>query len=288
MQYDRLWCVTEPGTNKIFTARELPKMVLITPQIQFDEASPERGQLLVTFPQDSGCGTFSVPLEPAEETLKTWQLIENCSLFGSHIDGYVCGTSALSNSETISSVLSKFLGRSVCLSYKGPRPRACDPTLMFPALEATIRYQDGYPLLVLSEESVAEVERQVKGYVGMHGIEERWKEDKLEIERFRPNIILKGGGAFAEDMWEEIAIGPPEKSDLPNISLVSKCARCLLPNVSPHTGKAVPYKVIMKFRTGFDPARKMKPCVGSNGVVFGEGVYRVGDRVTVKRSVTEM
>jgi uncharacterized protein YcbX len=49
--------------------------------------------------------------------------------------------------------------------------------------------------------------------------------------RFRPNIILKGAGAFAEDMWEEIAIGPPGESDpdkLTNIALVSKCTRCLV------------------------------------------------------------
>jgi len=290
LEYDRLWCITEPGTNKIFTAREVPRLVLITPHIEF-ETSPERGQLLVTLPQASGCETFSVPLQPTEEMLKKWELIEHFSLFGVYdIDGYICGKSTQTNSESPSSILSKYLGRPVHLSYKGPRPRACRPTQTFPALEATISYQDGYPLLFLSEESVDEVERQVRGYVGVQGIEERWKEDKLVIERFRPNIILKGAGPFAEDMWEEISIGPPgsDPHKLPNIALVSKCTRCLLPNVSPDTGvrdKAVPYKVIMKFRTGVDLVNKMKPCLGCNGVPFGQGVYRVGDRVTVKKSV---
>ena len=86
-------------------------------------------------------------------------------------------------------MLSKFLGRSVHLTYKGPQPRACNPTQTFPALVATVSYQDGYPLLFLSEESVAEVERQLKGYVGVQGIEERWKEDKLVIERSVPHSI---------------------------------------------------------------------------------------------------
>jgi len=270
-------------------------LVLITPRIEFDETSPEPGQLLVTFPPDSGCETFSVPLQPAEETLKSWELIEHFSLFGVlDVDGYICGKSTQSNSESPSSILSKFLGRPVHLSYKGPRLRVCDPTQTFPALDATISYQDGYPLLFLSEESVEEVERELRGYVGVQGIDERWKEDKLVIERFRPNIILKGAGPFAEDMWEEIVIGSPGEpnlNELPNIALVSKCTRCLLPNVSPDTGerdKAVPYKVIMKFRTGLDPIRKMKPCVGCNGVAFGHGVYRVGDQVTIKKSVIPM
>ena len=61
-----------------------------------------------------------------------------------------------------------------------------------------------------------------------------------------------------------------------------------LPNVSPETGerdKAVPYKVLLKFRTGLQPKLKMKPFVGCNGVPKGEGVVRVGDAVWV-RSMT--
>ena len=90
------------------------------------------------------------------------------------------------------------------------------------------------------------------------------------------------------------------------ISLVSKCTRCLvrpdngmtttahqhtesscsqLPNVDPSTGvrdKAVPYKVLMKFRRGKDPDRPGKACFGCNGVPEGCGVIRVGDFVHVR------
>ena len=57
-----------------------------------------------------------------------------------------------------------------------------------------------------------------------------------------------------------------------------------LPNVDPQTGvrdPAVPYKVLMKFRTGIDPANMNKPCFGCNGVVDGSGIVRVGDGVRV-------
>lgn len=49
--------------------------------------------------------------------------------------------------------------------------------------------------------------------------------------RFRPNIVLSGAGAFAEDLWEEITIGPSDRVDSessPRFMLVSKCARCLV------------------------------------------------------------
>ncbi len=44
----------------------------------------------------------------------------------------------------------------------------------------------------------------------------------------------------------------------------------------------MPYKVLMKFRTGVDPANLTKPCFGCNGVPAGNGVIRVGDIVAVK------
>ena len=45
---------------------------------------------------------------------------------------------------------------------------------------------------------------------------------------------------------------------------------------------AVPYKVLLKFRKGKDPAQMSKACFGCNAVVGGDGIVRVGDRVEVK------
>ena len=61
-----------------------------------------------------------------------------------------------------------------------------------------------------------------------------------------------------------------------------------MPNVNPQTGeqdKAVPFKVLMKFRTGLDPVHKLKPCVGCNGVPAGHGEIAVGDGVYIKKVI---
>lgn len=109
-------------------------------------------------------------------------------LHGHHgIDGYICqGVPALPGAlnESVSSILSKYCGRPVHLVCKGPVPRICAPTFDFPNLDASLWYQDGYPLLVLSEESVAAAEQEVRAYVGVQGVEEKWREDKLVIERY--------------------------------------------------------------------------------------------------------
>ena len=41
----------------------------------------------------------------------------------------------------------------------------------------------------------------------------------------------------------------------------------------------------MKFRTGLDPTQKMKPCVGCNGVPYGNGTLKVGDWVHIKKMI---
>lgn len=112
--------------------------------------------------------------------------IDEAKFYGTKIaDGYICESlSPSSRSRSPSEILSTYFGESVHLVYKGPSPRACNPTVSHPQLKATFLYQDCYPLLVLSEESVSEIERQLRGHVGTQGIEERWNTEPLVIERY--------------------------------------------------------------------------------------------------------
>ncbi|KAI0658302.1 MOSC N-terminal beta barrel domain-containing protein [Cubamyces menziesii] len=302
LEYDRKWCIVEAESHNIITAREVGKMVLITPKVEVDAASPYGGRLTVSFPADSDCETFSVPLNPTDDLLASWPVIEECRMFGVYlVEGYVVSSTLDGpGSRTPSEILSDYFGRAVYLVMKGPRPRECPPTQAFPKLQETAKFQDGYPFLVASQESLEEVRRVVSAFAQdespeakIGGIDrERWRDGGVEIERFRPNIVFKGSGVpFAEDMWRRVRIHPSESESMDasadearTFTLVSKCTRCLLPNVDITTGArdaAVPYKVLLKFRRNKDPARMSKPCFGCNAVVGGTGVVRVGDRVEV-------
>ncbi|KAI0673983.1 MOSC N-terminal beta barrel domain-containing protein [Trametes maxima] len=304
LENDRKWCIIEAETHTIITAREVAKMVLITPRVEADATSPHGGKLVISFPEDSDCETFSVPLYPTEGLLADWPIIEDCTMFGTYlVEGYVVSSTLDGpDARTPSEVLSDYFGRAVYLVMKGPRARACPPTDAFPELQETAMFQDCYPFLVASEESVGEVRRVVSAYAQdesaqahIGGIDRvRWRDGGVEIERFRPNIVFKGSGVpFAEDMWRRIQIHPTGESgeqdavlggETRTFTLVSKCTRCLLPNVDTTTGTrdaAVPYKVLLKFRRNKDPARKHKPCFGCNAVVGGAGIIRVGDGVEV-------
>ncbi|KAF9469582.1 MOSC N-terminal beta barrel domain-containing protein [Collybia nuda] len=289
LEFDRKWCVLDVNANRILTAREFPRLVLIVPTIEFDETAPHKGLIHVNFPEDSDTPSFSIPLEPTEEMLSTWEILPQITLWPKHdlVDGYI-GQSLTSPADTPSTILSKHIGKPVHLIYKGPRARKVLATPDFPDLKGATWYQDLYPMMVLSAESMEEVNQEVKQRIGLQGISEAWKEDNVVIRRFRPNVVLSGGGSFAEDNWEEIKIG---SQDAPSIMLVSKCVRCLLPNVSPDTGeadKAVPFKVLMKFRTGLDPENKLNACVGCNAMPDREGILKVGDPVYVQKMWDEL
>ncbi|KIJ66454.1 hypothetical protein HYDPIDRAFT_109491 [Hydnomerulius pinastri MD-312] len=262
-------------------------MVLIRPRIIPEASSPEGGRLEISFPGDSGCETFSVPLNPSEGTLCQWQNLDIELWAKKDIEGYICETAA---GRSPSTILSEYFGYPVHLVVKGLRPRICPPTDRFPELDAPSYFQDGYPLLLVSEESVLAVQERIRDMVGIQGVGEKWAKEDLVVERFRPNIVLKGAGApFAEDVITELSIDSHREvldgaSSI--IQLVSKCTRCLLPNVDPVTGirdNAAPYKAMMKFRRGLDPARASAPCLGCNGILSGEGIVKVGDWVHVRK-----
>jgi len=256
LENDRLWCIVDATKLVILSARVAPKMVLITPTVNSD------GTLRLSFPEDSGCASFSVPLRPSEDVLKTWTLIPHFIMRPDNppLDGYVC--EALSTDKgTASAILSQYFGKPVHLVFKGPRPRPIEPTLGFPDLVGTAKYQDMYPMLILSAESMSAIEDELRHQMDRLNIDEEWATKSIVVERFRPNIILKGGGPFSEDDWQKITIGSP---DSPLIRLVSRCARCLFPNVNPENGE-----------------RDKTPFVGCNAVTAGEGVINVGDVVYV-------
>ncbi|KAF7436253.1 hypothetical protein PC9H_003082 [Pleurotus ostreatus] len=307
IENDRKWCFIDATTHKVLTARELPTMVLIYPTIEEDDTDPHGGRLVITIPAANSGEfepiTLTVPLRPTEDVLSTWAIVDDIVLW-SHtgIDGYIVqclpSTSASVPTPNPSEVLSRFFSREVRLVYKGPRPRICFPTDAFPKLEASVVYQDSYPLLVMGQENMDELNVWIQEMItegkatGRELIGEEWRNGIVTVERFRPNLVFTGAGAYAEDHWEEIAIGHTKEEaqdpDTPGISLVAKCQRCLLPNVSPETGirdKAVPFKVMMKHRIGVDPLAKLKPCMGVNGAPKGSGVYKVGDWVDVRRFV---
>jgi uncharacterized protein len=77
-------------------------------------------------------------------------------------------------------------------------------------------FADMFPFLLISVASLRCLNQRLK--------------DPVEMANFRPNIIVDGVDAFAEDSWREVVAGGV------CLSVVKACSRCKMPNVVPRLG----------------------------------------------------
>jgi uncharacterized protein len=92
------------------------------------------------------------------------------------------------------------------------------------AHEAQVAFADGFALLVTSTASLAELNRRLR----------QQGEAPVEMNRFRPNLVLDGIDAHDEDHVEQLQIDTPQGTV--QLKLVKPCARCTIPGVDPRTG----------------------------------------------------
>ncbi|THH41298.1 MOSC domain-containing protein [Neolewinella litorea] len=125
--------------------------------------------------------------------------------------------------------------------------------------DETVSFADGFPYLIASTGSLAELGRR-------YG-------EALDMLRFRPNVVVNSSEAFAEDNWASLSIGD-HKFDLPK-----PCARCIMVTNEPTTGDRDPRVLasLAAFRK-----RGNKVLFGENALWRGGvGPVRLGDTVTV-------
>ncbi len=133
--------------------------------------------------------------------------------------------------------------------------------------QPSVGFQDAYPLHILNLASVHDVARNMlKGT------------PPLGARNFRPNIVITGGEAYAEDSWKRTRIGSFE------YYVACRTVRCLLPNVNPATGvrhSSEPNRTLKKFRR-IDEGDPTNACLGMQMVPALEGSkIKVGDEITV-------
>lgn len=119
-------------------------------------------------------------------------------------------------------------------------------------------FADGYPILIISEESLQDLNSRLDSPVPMN--------------RFRPNLVVKGCEPFAEDTWKRIRIGGVE------MALVKPCARCVVTTIDKETlvKSKEPLKTLGNFRQ-----HKLGAIFGVNVIPLDEGRLEVGMSVEV-------
>lgn len=194
---DRRWMIVDADGGFV-TGRDCPSLVLVTPSLEADG-------IRLTFP---GLPDLEVPVPSAGPGLvpvKVW---------GSELDAALAGDEA-------SQWLGKVVGEPVRLVYlDDPTRRPANPN--YSQAGDRVSFADGYPLLLTSTESLAAINEWVAE--GPHA-----DEGPLPMTRFRPNVVVTGAAAWAEDGWRRVRIGDV-------VFRVPKgCGRCVFTTVDPET-----------------------------------------------------
>lgn len=185
----------------------------------------------------------AVPLRP------TGGLERRVRVFQDEVD-------ALDLGEGMRRFLSDALGRDASLVYMPDETRRrVDPTRA--AEPDIVGFADGFPYLLASESSLAALNRELATPVG--------------IERFRPNFVVRGLPAYAEDtLGEWILDGIPFLALKPS-------SRCVIVNTDQRTGVREKGVFETLSRTH---AEDRKPLFGQNLVARGSGTLHVGAQVS--------
>lgn len=195
---DRRWMlVDEVGTT--ITAREANRLVLVHPEI-----TPTG--LRVTAP---GAEPLDVatPDPAAQVPVDLWSSRLTAAPASSEADAW----------------FSAVLGTTARLVHlDDPTRRPTSPDFGEPA--DRVSFADGYPLLLASEESLVALNDQVLASA-QHGT------DLLPMTRFRPNVVVRGAEAWAEDDWRRLRIGAA------TFRAVKGCARCVITTIDPDTAE---------------------------------------------------
>lgn len=238
---DREWVVVDDH-NEFLSQRELPRMSLIETRLL-------PSALRVSAP---GMLSLDIPFESEGDVVRI-------RVWDDELD-------AVTQGDLPDQWFSDFLGRRARLMRFDPLARRVSKRRYTGATEAPYKFADAFALLVTSEASLADLNARLQ----------RKGLPLVDLDRFRPNIVLDGVEAFEEDYAKELGIGDAA------IELVKPCVRCTVPSVDPVSGEQghEPGDTLAAYR---NDARAGGVTFGANGIVArgAGGELRVGDAVEI-------
>lgn len=231
---DRRWMIVDAAGDFV-TQREVPRLALVTTELDGDGPS--------LHVRASGLSPLTLPRRHETDTARTVRIWDDQSVGCVHREG--------------SAWFSAFLGAPHELVYMpDAQRRAVNPKRAQSG--DIVSFADAYPFLLISEASLTELNRRLAKPVPM--------------ERFRPNIVVSGIEAFAEDHFTHVQLGAL------SFRGVKRCDRCSVTTVDIETGETSlePMRTLATFRR-----QDSKVWFGMNLIHDGLGTLRVGDTVSV-------
>jgi len=248
LRHDRRWLLTD-GYGVFLTQRQFPRMALIEVGVGDDG-------LYVTA---DGFGTMELAFSPDtgnRQQITIWQ---------SFCDGDVYSATV---NEWFSDVLA-----TGCQLVHMPDDSRRSVNSRFDSGNDVVSFADGYPLMTISDASLSDLNSRLDA--------------PLPMNRFRPNLVVSGTDAYAEDDWASIRVGDAL------FRTTKPCERCVITTVDQSTGEFAgkePLKTLASYRLAkmVMPERLAPLGINETAVLFGQNlisespgtIITIGDEVT--------
>ncbi len=245
LEFDRAWMVVD-DKGDFLTQRELPRMAQVAPQMKHYE-------MVLRAP---GMLALHVKLDEVEAPVRV-------RVWGDDVAAFDMGATA-------AQWFTDFLGTPCRLVRFDPDHKRLSNRDWTGDIEAPNQFSDGFPVLVISEASLQQLNNKLVD-AGVSAV---------SMARFRPNIVLGNApgsepiSAHDEDRMELLYI--TTESGVVQLKPVKPCPRCPIPNIDPLTAVSTPQVGDMLQSYRQDPRV-------NGAITFGMNVVRLGTEDHVLR-----
>ncbi len=230
LRHDRRWMLVD-ANGKFMSQRAHPRMSLISPSIADD-------RLIVGAP---GMPDLEVPFgeEGGRIEVEVWGDAQRGAPVGEEADRW----------------FGRFLDFS-CRLVRKPDDDTRPVDSLYAVGDDQTSFADRFPFLLISEASLEDLNGRM--------------DSPLPMNRFRPNLVVRGSAAYAEDGWGEVRIGGTV------FRVAEPCRRCAITMTDQETAERgkEPLRTLATYRR-FDGG----VAFGRNLIHSSPGTLRVGDPV---------
>ncbi len=237
LKHDRRWMVIDTD-GVMITQREKSRLCLIQPEL----LNPKHDCSLKLTAENMPDINISIPVGEKTCKAKVWE--DECNAYDA--------------GDKIASWLSQFLDMECRLVYFPENEvRVVDQNYAMPNDQTA--FSDGFPILLTSQASLDDLNSRM--------------DENVPMARFRPNVVVSGCEAFAEDDWQQLTVGKI------TLRIVKSCSRCIIPNIDVDSAERCkdPVKTLATFRKCNNEI-----FFGQNVVADGQGEIEVGMEVVVR------
>jgi uncharacterized protein YcbX len=226
------------AAGDFLTQREHPRMATVWTEI-------DHGMLSLAAPD---AGSVEVPIDAggshtARMRVRVWNSVVDAVPVSPYADAW----------------LGDYLGMPCRLVYMPDATRR-ESNAKHAGPDHLVGFADGYAYLLANEASLADLNVRLG----------EKSHPALPMNRFRPNLVVTGAGAFDEDGWKEIRVGEA------TLRAAKPCGRCQVTTTDQSTGEVVGPEPLATLSTYRDSA-EFGVMFGMNLVTVKEGKVRVGD-----------